>query len=224
MSLITINITETNLYNATESKKEKATKNYKNQSSGVITLPTKEDLNKLTEEQLAIHKMVAQQKMDNKVFNSLDNTLDLEEGKITYVTASNGLFRLLRTPIAIFSECVTEFDNPLYHLNELKTGFQLLIPKIDMKHLIKVLTYYRDIYDKDKTEASVLFFWNHTDDLDFTGELAEIKNIPGLSTDGRLITYVPIQKNSSSLSDFEADVWVPWLRQHTTGLLETHSH
>ena len=226
MSLIKIELIKTSPYDRTQSKAEVGN-NKKGATASMISMPSKAEIEKMSDSQLNLYKTVARQKMASVQFDDPENMLELEEGKITYVTASNGIFRLLRTPIAIFSEMAVEFENPLFHLNPLTAGFQLLIPKMDMKELIKALTFYRDVHKNDKTEASLLYFWNHTDDVNYENELAPIKNLKGIQFAGhenRLIIYSPVQVNSSALSDFEKDLWVPWLREHTTGLLETHSH
>jgi hypothetical protein len=86
-----------------------------------------------------------------------------------------------------------------------------------------VLTFYRDVYDKDKTEASALFFWNH-DNVNLPTEYTDKSEVKGLIQDGQLIIYCPQQKNSGTLSEFGEDGMVNYLREHCTPLCETHSH
>lgn len=135
---------------------------------------------------------------------------------ITYVTAGNGLFKVRKTPIAIFKEQIAEVKDENFGLPKMTEGVELAIPKLPFRYLIEALSFYRDIYVKDKTEASVLYFYN-TDDV-------ELPDIPAIREDNKIITYVPEQENSKALSDFKDDVWAHWLRENTSLLLESHSH
>lgn len=192
---------------------------YSNYGTPLIPALTEEQ----EEESKMLQKLIASQ-LVGAINLTPDQTNPVYEKEITYVTAANGLFKVTRTNAAIFKKKINEFKVPLNHLLSMEEGFELLIPKIPMKYLIQVLSYYRKINEMDKTEASVLFFWNQTDDLDFTGVLSEAKDLPGLTVDGRLLIYCPKQVNSAALSDFEADLWVQWFRSNTTCFLETHSH
>lgn len=136
--------------------------------------------------------------------------------KITYVTARNGLFKFIKTPIAIYKVLLQEFDSPVMGLPDVEEGVELLIPKLNIKHLIRALSWYRDINDQDGTEASLLFFWNH--------ENVPLPDVPGLSTDGQLVIYCPVQENTAAHSSFGADNIVHWMRENLALLLETHSH
>jgi len=141
------------------------------------------------------------------------------------VVAKNGVFRVVKTPVALFITQIAEVkkDQQIPGLPEMKEGVQLLIPKIPFKYWLQTLSFYRDVYNKDKTEASVLFFWNH-DNVELPTHYTDNTPVKGLTQDGQLIIYCPRQKNSSGLSDFTGDGMVNWLREHTTPLLETHSH
>ncbi|MDK2600478.1 hypothetical protein QO179_23560 [Bacillus stercoris] len=105
----------------------------------------------------------------------------------------------------------------------MEEGPELLIPKIPMKYLLMVLSFYREIHKKDGTEASVLFFWNH-DSLPLPTKYQDQSEVKGLIEDGQLVIYCPIQENSSTLSEFGDDGMVSYLRDNCTPLCETHSH
>ena len=152
------------------------------------------------------------------------------------VVARNGIFRVVKTPIALFKKKLSDIPaaSAIPGLEAMEEGPELLIPKIPGKYLAMVLTWYREIYQKDKTEASVLFFWNH-DDVEIPAhyEPTQVQKnqgkvdgdpVKGLLVDGKLVVYCPQQKNSSGLSEFGDDGMVEWLRANMTGLLETHSH
>lgn len=153
-----------------------------------------------------------------------------------YVFASNGVFRVIKNSIGVFktkeSELPEDFNIP--GIGEMEAGVDLLIPKIPFEWWLKILKFYRDINKEDGCEASNLFFWNHNNvslPTHYNPTESELKmgkergaEIKGLTEQGQLIIYTPIQTNSASLSSFEDDPMVDWLRKHTSGLLEVHSH
>lgn len=143
--------------------------------------------------------------------------------KINYVTAANGLFRVEKTPTAIFKTKVQEYKKPIPGLQVMTEGPELLIPKIPFKYLQMALSFYRDVNTKDKTEASLLFFWNK-DNIRLPEEYSDKTKVKGLLADGQLVIYVPRQKNSATLSEFHMDPMVDWLRTNLALLCETHSH
>lgn len=163
--------------------------------------------------QIQLEEMVAAQLTDRQ-FAPI--TYEGLSKQVTYVTASNGLFKVTKTPIGLFKEQQEEFKTPVIGLPKMEAGVDLIIPKIPFKYIIQALSYYKDINTKDRTEASLLYFWNHLD--------KPLPNLPGLSAEGRLVTYCPIQVNSGALSDFTKDTNVAWMRQNLALLLESHSH
>ncbi|BCO16268.1 hypothetical protein_gp215 [Bacillus phage vB_BceM_WH1] len=147
------------------------------------------------------------------------------------VTAGNGVFRVIQKDIGAF---ITKLaDGKIPGLPEMQEGVELAIPKIPYKYWLQVLSFYKDVNAKDGTEASVIFFWNtnnvqiptHYDPTPAQAAKGELgPEVKGLTQDGQLIIYCPVQKNSGSLSDFTKDSFVDWLRLNTAQLLETHSH
>lgn len=166
-----------------------------------------------TPAQLELDRVIAEQLTDRRFAPVKHEELTKS---VTYVTAANGLFKVTKTPIGLFKEKLEEFKTPVVGLPEMESGVDLAIPKLPMKHLIQALSFYRDINTKDKTEASTLYFWNTED--------KPLPNLPGLSSEGRLVIYCPIQVNSAALSDFSKDDNVHWLRQNMSLLFELHSH
>ncbi|UOE58132.1 hypothetical protein [Cytobacillus oceanisediminis] len=143
--------------------------------------------------------------------------------KITYVTASNGLFRVEKTPVAIFKVKVHPFEKEIPGLLPMEEGPELLIPKIPFKFLQQALSWYIDVYDQDGTEASLLFFWNKENKA-IPQHYSDNSEIKGLLADGQLIVYVPRQVNQKGLSEFHMDPMVDYLRKNFALLCETHSH
>lgn len=142
--------------------------------------------------------------------------LDKLTKNVTYFTASNGIFKVIRTPVALFKIRITEGDNTVPGLPSMEEGVDLLIPKIPFKIIAQALTFYRDVNKQDGSEVSSLYFWNHKNII--------IPNIPGVLQEGQLVTYIPVQQNSSTLSEFSDDPWVDWFRTNCALLLELHSH
>lgn len=141
------------------------------------------------------------------------------------VVAKNGIFRVVKTAVAIFTTKIGDMTNGYVvpGLPEMTEGVELLIPKIPFKYWLMPLSWYKDVHTKDGTEASILFFWNH-DNVEVPTEYTNNAEVHGVTEDGQLIMYCPQQKNSAGLSEFHNDGMVKWLRENTTPLLETHSH
>lgn len=165
------------------------------------------------ERQKALDELVASQLTDRQFAPVAKDDLTKQ---ITYITARNGLFKIVKTPIALYTVQLQEFKTPIIGLPDMTPGVELLIPKLPFKYMIQILSWYRDINTKDKTEASVLFFWNNRN--------VALPDIPGLSQEGQLVIYCPEQVNSATLSDFTGDDHVHWMRENLALLLETHSH
>lgn len=152
------------------------------------------------------------------------------------VTARNGIFKVVKTPVALFKTQIAkmEKDSVVPGAGEMEEGVELLVPKIPFKYWLQVLQFYRDVHEKDGTEASVIFFWNtnnvdvpthyNPSELQKKQGLTQGDEIKGLVVDEQLVIYCPRQKNSAGLSEFGHDGMVDWLRENTTPLLETHSH
>jgi hypothetical protein len=141
------------------------------------------------------------------------------------VVAGNGIFRVVKTPVALFKSKISDIPagSKIPGLQDMTEGPELLIPKIPLKYLIMVLTFYKDVHAKDKTEASALFFWNHNEE-ELPKKYTDNTEVKGLIEDGQLVIYCPQQKNSGTLSQFGDDGMVNYLREHCTPLCETHSH
>lgn len=151
---------------------------------------------------------------------------DISEYQATnMVVAKNGIFNVRKTPIALFTTELVKFPekDKINGLPEIKEGPELLIPKIPFKYHQMVLQFYRDVNERDKAEASVLFYWNHNN-VALPTHYKDGSEVKGLTEDGQLIIYCPTQENSATLSDFRGDGMVPWLKEYCTGLVETHSH
>lgn len=170
---------------------------------------------------LNLTNLLASQVTGYLAYNDHYNTDTLK--KINYVTAANGLFRVEKTPIAIFKVKVQEYKKPIPGLKTMEEGPELLVPKIPFKFLQMALSFYLDVYEKDKTEASLLFFWNK-ENKRLPDVYSDNSPVKGLMSEGQLVVYVPRQENQGGLSEFHKDPVVDWLRTNLCILCETHSH
>lgn len=184
----------------------------------------------MTEQKLSLTELLAAQ-TQGRFFGP--QPPEAYEKPTNIVVAGNGIFRVVKTPIALFKVKIEDTKTPIPGLKDMEEGPELLIPKIPVKYLTMILTFYRDVHAKDKTEASALFFWNHNDvELPTNYEPTTYQKnrgesgdpVKGIIQDGKLIVYCPQQKNSSGLSEFGDDGMVNYLREHCTPLCETHSH
>lgn len=143
------------------------------------------------------------------------------------VTARNGVFQVHKTPVATFVHCKTPFkpEDELVHLPEMKEDVILHADKIPFRYLVEILSFYRDVHKKDKTEAATLIFWNENDvELPTHYPDNPSKPIKGLTQDGKLIIYCPEQINTGGDTNFKDDTFVTWLRANTARYVELHSH
>lgn len=173
---------------------------------------------------IALEDMIAEQVTD-RVFakKTIDELIPTLEKEVTYVSASNGLFKVTKKPIGLFIEQLQAFEAKVPGVGPLEAGVHLTVPKIPAKYLIKILSWYRDVNTRDHTEASNLFFWNHNN-IELPTQYTDNTPIKGLEVDGQLVMYCPKQTNSSTLSEFGADSMVKWLRDNMSLYLEIHSH
>ncbi|MFV1457192.1 hypothetical protein [Bacillus mycoides] len=103
-----------------------------------------------------------------------------------------------------------------------KEGITMLIPRIPFKYWLMTLDFYKDIFTKFRTEASVLFYWN-LNDKDIPVDLYN-DHKDGLIVDGKLVVYCPKQHNTSTRSTFKNDKLMDWFEKNYQCIVETHSH
>lgn len=135
---------------------------------------------------------------------------------VTYVLAGNGLFRVVKTDVALFVTLNKAFEYSIPGLPYMEEGPILLIDKLSFKPIIRALSFFRDVFALDKTESSLIYFWNTED--------KELPDIEGVYTEGKLVAYCPKQVNSHTLTNYEDDEYLDWFRTELSILLELHSH
>lgn len=183
-----------------------------------------------TAKTLELADIIAAQLVDHKSLKYGEElTPEMLDKEVTYINASNGLFKVTKKPIGLFIEEQEIYKTAVTGLAPLTKGVRLSVPKIPAKYLIQILSWYRDVNTRDRTEASNLFFINHNNveppthyvDAKTGAPTSEVK---GLTIDGQLVIYTPRQTNSGTLSEFGDDPMVDWLRQNMAIYLEIHSH
>lgn len=183
-----------------------------------------------TAKTLELADIIAAQLVDHKHLKYGETlTPEMLDKEVTYINASNGLFKVTKKPIGLFVEEMQIYETPVTGLAPLEKGVKLSVPKIPGKYAVQFLSWYRDVNTRDRTEASNLVFWNHnnveppTHYVDAkTGEPSS--EVKGLTIDGQLVIYTPRQTNSGTLSEFGDDPMVNWLRENMSIYLEIHSH
>lgn len=161
----------------------------------------------------AIAEIMARQLADYK-FAPVDNSEYTKA--VTYVTARNGVFRVVKTDVALFKTLYKAIENDITGLPKMEEGVELLIPKLDFRYILQALTFFKDVLAQDKTESSLLFFWNKDN--------KPLPDTKGIYQEGQLVVYCPKQVNQHALTDFGADPHIDWLRSNMGLLLELHSH
>ncbi|MGG4362692.1 hypothetical protein ABEX45_00390 [Bacillus subtilis] len=157
-------------------------------------------------------------KLTDLVQNSLGKKDKYDRNVQVTEFMKDGIYRTMSNGVFVASKKVHDYsDLHLFGLPEGFEGVRLLIDKIPFKYWIMVLDFYKDVYEKHGTEASVLFYYNHAD-LDIPQYYPD-----GIIQDGRLIVYCPKQRNTGVRSKFD-DEQMRWLEDNTYPILETHSH
>lgn len=91
------------------------------------------------------------------------------------------------------------------------------MPKVPLKIMATIFAFFRQIYEKARTEVQINVYWNR--------DHKEIPDVPGMMAWGNdLYTYVPKQTVSSTRTTFDKDDTYLWMIKNTIIVLDTHSH
>ena len=91
------------------------------------------------------------------------------------------------------------------------------MPRVPIKIVATIFAFFREIYNKAKTEVQINVYWNR--------DHKEIPDVPGMMSWGNdLYTYVPKQRVSTARTTFEDDETYLWMIRNTVIVLDTHSH
>lgn len=91
------------------------------------------------------------------------------------------------------------------------------MPKVPIEIVATIFAFFRQVYDKAKTEVQINVYWNRNH--------VEIPDVPGMKSWGNdIYTYVPKQKVSAARTTISNDDTYMYMVSNTTILLDTHSH
>lgn len=146
----------------------------------------------------------------------------------SHIAAGNGMFTYAKTKLAtkLVKESSYTINSDLPNL-ESYIEFNSILPKIPLDAFYSMLVFYKMIYDKDGTEAQMNFYWNENniDELTVNDKKVSLNSIKGLKDWGNgIISYVPVQINSSALTRVDDDIIYQELRRQMMPFVETHSH
>lgn len=141
-----------------------------------------------------------------------------------YEVYSDGIYVGINNGVMVAKQRLLEYKEGKFPLvQEGETGFKLQIPKIPFKYWEMIWSFYRDVNKNYGTEATVLLYW----------DFGKYKNVPkeleedygdGIYKEGKLILYVPQQRNYGGLTEYNGDEMRKWLGENTSVILDTHSH
>lgn len=122
---------------------------------------------------------------------------------LKYITAKNGNFEVRENNIL---QIVSKFTKELVDLPELKEGINYKLPKIPFSAFCAMLTFFRAVYKRDKTESSLFLFYN--------------------KLSSQYILWAPKQQNSTAASTYERGTDPEYLAMCTNNslVMMAHSH
>lgn len=156
-----------------------------------------------------------------------EDLMSYQKGKYAYVMAKNGIFKVYRQDAILNCDLLapTKENTSIPLIEEITQPYQYLLPKIPFEIYINVLDFFKTVYDKDKTEASVMVYYNlySEGEIEIPSHLQELAD-KGLDIVGKWYVYAPVQRNSGALTDFKDDELDAYLREKTCKVIEIHSH
>lgn len=122
---------------------------------------------------------------------------------LKYITAKNGNFEVRENNIL---QIVSKFTKELVDLPEVKEGINYKLPKIPFSAFCAMLTFFKAVYARDKTESSLFLFYN--------------------KLSSQYILWAPKQQNSSAASTYERGTDPEYLEMCTNNslVMMAHSH
>jgi len=138
----------------------------------------------------------------NFIKNVFSNEIKIET-PITNILAKNGKFQVRQTPVIT---SIIKDDNIFNELPEMQEGIKLNIPKIPFEIFNYMGTFFKKIYEKEKTESALMVFYN--------------------DKDSEFIAWAPEQKISSANVTYKRDDDPEYVKMCTENLLVmvAHSH
>lgn len=146
----------------------------------------------------------------------------------SYVVAGNGVFRYVKNLLTESLVKDTKYTiNPDLPQLEQYINFNEELPRIPLEAFYSMLAFYKKVYEQDKTEAQMNFYWNKDalNVIEDEGVQYDLDAILGLKDWGNgLISYVPVQYNTPAHTSADDDPIYHALRNQLQPIVETHSH
>ena len=116
---------------------------------------------------------------------------DKIEKPVSYIMAGNGIMEVRRNEIGTF--CIK--TDKIAGLDNIREGIQMSIPKIPFSMLMQIISYFRAVNEKYKSEAIVQIFWDRTKkqyfinppDQEVSGAHVDFKRDPTMEKDHLLV-------------------------------------
>lgn len=160
-------------------------------------------------------------------FGLREDLMSYEKGKYVYAMFKNGVYKIYRQDSVVNFDLVAPVKEgkKIPMLPTLDKNYEYILPKIPFQIYINILDFFKTVYAKDKTEASVMVYYNlyEEDEIEIPTHL-QARAEKGLDIMGKWYVYAPVQRNSSALTDFKNDELDEYLRTKCCKVIETHSH
>ena len=152
-------------------------------------------------------------------------TEDMEDDRIYTLVGKKGIFTTKKSGAIRVTKLEESYKDStakmLVRLDDVKTGLEVLVPKIPFKYYMQVLDYFREVHRVQGNEAGVtVFYRNERTDMDKVLELGG----DGVILHDDFIIYCPVQENSPAIHIIEGEELYEYLLDNSTQVLELHSH
>lgn len=148
---------------------------------------------------------------------------DYKRSRTEKEVMDDGIYRAYSNGVTVLRKLDTKFtEKQILGVGNGQVGIEMLIPKIPFKYWLMTLDFYKEIYERYRTEASVFFYWN-IKDVEIPQNLYR-EHKDGILLDDKLLVYCPKQRNTGVLTSFGNDKLLQWLEKNWQCVVETHSH
>lgn len=152
-------------------------------------------------------------------------TEDMEEDRIYTLVGKKGIYTTKKSGAIRVTKLEENYKEStakmLVRLDDVKTGLEVLVPKIPFKYYMQVLDYFREVHRVQGNEAGVtVFYRNERMDM---GKVLELGG-DGVILHDDFIIYCPVQENSPAIHVIEGEELYEYLLDNSTQVLELHSH
>ena len=142
-----------------------------------------------------------------------------------YVLKGDGVYLYKSTGALLMKKLFTGFgEKRVPGLVKGEEGVEYQLPKVPFRYWLMILDFYKEVYEKNGTEASVHIF-HKKDGKDIPDNyLTDETYSKGVLVEGDWVVYCPKQRNTATITEFGDDEFYQWLRVNLIPVIETHSH